>query len=354
LDRAVESAGVDPAQHEERHRHADEDDVFHLLTLHSIGRATERASEPRHYPSSPEVAHCRLQGDAVPGLQRAVEARPLRTDPSSAREGVTLACEKSAATTKASAPFLPLSATSMALLDRTQHAAGSSRRASLVLLVAASATLASCTTRRHPGPNDAYQDPRVSAAVWNHYFEDDGRGEIYQQRRAIVKLAAAKPGMRVADVGAGTGLFSMLLSDAVGPDGVVYAEEVVDRFSHYIAERAERERRTNVVSVQGTETGIGLPPGSIDLAFLCDVYHHFEQPTPMLASIRRALREGGELLLVDFIREPGRSPAWVFEHVRASEAAVTREIEAAGFTRVAADHDFHDSYALRFRRAEAR
>ena len=116
----------------------------------------------------------------------------------------------------------------------------------------------------------------------------------------------------------------MLLGDAVGPDGVVYAEEVVDRFSRYIAERAEHEKRTNVVSVLGTETGIGLPPRSVDLAFLCDVYHHFDRPNAMLASIRGALRDGGELFVVDFIREPGRSPEWVFEHVRASEATVTQ------------------------------
>jgi len=212
----------------------------------------------------------------------------------------------------------------------------------------------SCAPRRHPGPNDAYRDPRVSAAVWNHFFEDDGRGEIYTQRYAIVKLAAVKPGMRVADVGAGTGVFSMLLSDAVGPDGVVYAEEVVDRFARYTAERAQRERRANVASVLDTETGLGLPPQSVDLAFLCDVYHHFDQPQAMLASIRSALRDGGELFLVDFIREPGRSPDWVFEHVRASEATVTREILSAGFTLVAAHHDFNDSYALRFRRAGAR
>jgi predicted methyltransferase len=194
----------------------------------------------------------------------------------------------------------------------------------------------------------------VSAAVWNHYFEDDGRGEIYLQRRAIVKLAAARPGGRIVDVGAGTGVFSMLLSDAVGPDGVVFAEEVVDRFSSYIAERAEHERRTNVVSVLGTETGIGLPPRSVDLAFLCDVYHHFDHPAEMLASIRSALRDGGELFLVDFIREPGRSPDWVFEHVRASEATVTREIVAAGFMLIGADHSFHESYALRFRRMDSR
>ena len=78
-------------------------------------------------------------------------------------------------------------------------------------------------------------------------------------------MAAVKPGMAVADVGAGTGLFTMMLSDAVGPQGRVYAEEVIDRFSRYLAERAVREGRANVVSVVGTERSVGLPPASIDL-----------------------------------------------------------------------------------------
>jgi len=64
-----------------------------------------------------------------------------------------------------------------------------------------------------------------------------------------------------------------------------------------------------------------------------------------------ARRPDGELFLVDFRREPGRSPAWLLDHVRAGEAEVQREIVAAGFTLVAADHDLHDNYALRFRRA---
>jgi predicted methyltransferase len=209
-----------------------------------------------------------------------------------------------------------------------------------------------CAPRQHAGPNDAYRDPRVGAEVWNHYFEDNGRGEIYQQRQTILRLAAVKPGMRVADVGAGTGLFSMMLSDSVGPEGIVYAEEVVDRFSRYIAERAYRERRPNVVSVLGTERSVGLAPSSIDLAFLCDVYHHFESPQDMLASIRQSLRPGGRVLVVDFKREPGRSADWVFDHVRAAQDVVAREFGQAGFVPMPADQPLRDSYVLRFQRSE--
>ncbi len=165
-----------------------------------------------------------------------------------------------------------------------------------------------------------------------------------------MRLAAPKPGAAVVDIGAGTGLFAMMMSDAVGPSGRVYAEEVLEKFSRFIAERAEREHRANVVSVMGTTTEIGLPPESVDFAFACDVYHHFDHPAEMLASIWRALRPDGELFLVDFSRDPGQSPDWILEHVRAGEAQVIQEIDGAGFALLTSNHDLGINYALRFRR----
>jgi predicted methyltransferase len=208
-----------------------------------------------------------------------------------------------------------------------------------------------CVSRR-VGPNDAYHDPRVAAEGWRQLFEGDDR-EIYRKRDLIMKLAAPRSGMTVADVGAGTGLFSMMLSDAVGAEGRVYAEEILEKFSRFIAERAAREDRGNVVSVMGTETGIGLPAESIDLAFACDVYHHFDHPREMLASVRRALRADGELFLVDFSREPGQSPAWILEHVRVGESGVVREVQDSGFVLLSRDHSIGLNYALRFRRSQA-
>lgn len=211
------------------------------------------------------------------------------------------------------------------------------------------AATASCKPRQGT-PNDAYLDPRISAETWDRLFRAEGR-ELYDRRELVMSMVAVRPGMAVADVGAGTGLFTMILSDAVGPQGRVYAEEVIDRFSHYVAERAVREGRANVVSVVGTEHSVGLPPESIDLAFLCDVYHHFAFPAEMLASIRTALRSDGQVFLVEFRREPGQSAPWVFEHVRANEGTVLREFVAAGFVAGSRDDRLRDSYVWTFRRA---
>lgn len=211
-----------------------------------------------------------------------------------------------------------------------------------MLLVAASGC-----GRQSTGPNDAYLDPRVSADDWNRLFTAHGR-ELYDERDLVMHLADVEPGMSVVDVGAGTGAFTTMLSDAVGPTGRVYAEEVIGKFSRFIAEAAADAGRTNVISVVGTESSVGLPPGSVDLAFLCDVYHHFDHPEAILASIRRALRPDGEVLLVEFRREPGSAP-WVYEHVRAGEDEVVREFERAGFARVTRSGALRESYVWRFR-----
>jgi predicted methyltransferase len=218
----------------------------------------------------------------------------------------------------------------------------------LILTVTLAVSGGACRRQLHD-PNDAYRDPKVGAAEWNQLFEGPDR-QIFSERAQIMRLAAVRPGSRVADVGAGTGLFSMLLSDAVGPEGVVYAEEIMPKFAEFVASRASSEHHANVVSVLGTDVSVGLPPASIDLAFLCDVYHHFDHPREMLGSLHRALRPGGQVFLVDYRREPGRSPAWLLEHVRAGELEVVGEVEASGFTLVSRDESLRDSYALRFRR----
>jgi ubiquinone/menaquinone biosynthesis C-methylase UbiE len=156
----------------------------------------------------------------------------------------------------------------------------------------------------------------------------------------------------VADIGAGTGLFAPLLSKAVGPDGTVYAVDIVKDFLAHIERRAAEAGLRNVRTVLCTERSAELPPASIDAAFICDTYHHFEFPRSTMASIRRALRPGGEIVLVDFKRIPGTSSEWILNHVRAGQETVTAEIEAAGFSKIEEIGLLRDNYILRFRRTE--
>jgi ubiquinone/menaquinone biosynthesis C-methylase UbiE len=221
----------------------------------------------------------------------------------------------------------------------------------LLLLPAACAAPPPPEASVKPGVNKEFQQPDLDPAKWVERFEREGR-EVYVERERIVAAAGLRPGMAVADVGAGTGLFVPLLARAVGPSGSVVAVDIVPRFLDLIARRASETGLRNVRTVLCTDRSAELPAGSVDLVFLCDTYHHFEFPKSTLSSLRRALRPGGELLVVDFKRLPGRSSAWILDHVRAGEEEVVAEIEAAGFRR-SGSHDFlKDNYILRFRRTE--
>jgi predicted methyltransferase len=200
-----------------------------------------------------------------------------------------------------------------------------------------------------PGINAELLKPDLSVTQWVERFEREGR-EIYDHREKILGAASIRRGSVVADIGAGTGLFTLLVADAVGPDGKVYAVDIVPAFLQHIEQRAARAGLRNVRTVLCTERSVELPRGSIDLAFLCDTYHHFEFPQNTLASIHRALRPGGELVLVEFKRVPGESSDWVMNHVRAGQEVFTAEVLAAGFKQVEQVDLLKQNYFLRFRK----
>lgn len=180
-------------------------------------------------------------------------------------------------------------------------------------------------------------DPKINArfydadaAEWSTRFEGESR-EIYAKRNALIAASGVKPGMTVADVGAGSGFMAMLFAKAVGPAGSVIASEISKPFTLAIALRAKNEGIGNLSTVIGTQTDTGLPAERVDIVFTSDVYHHFEQVAPTLASIRRALKPGGRFIVVDFERIPGVSRQSTLDHVRAGKETVIEEVLAAGF-----------------------
>ena len=222
------------------------------------------------------------------------------------------------------------------------------RRLSLLLLLLVAVPPILARDGAAPAINRPFVDPDF--ARWVARFERPGR-EVYDQREAIVAASGVRPGMRVADVGAGTGLFTLLFARATGSSGRVYAVDIAPDFVDNILRRARTEELTNVTGVVNSNTDTSLAPDSVDLAFVCDTYHHFEQPDAMLASIRRALVPGGTLVVIDFDRAEGKSSRWVLEHVRAGKAQVVHEIEAAGFHQVADEQILKENFFLRFAKA---
>jgi SAM-dependent methyltransferase len=200
-----------------------------------------------------------------------------------------------------------------------------------------------------PGINEQWKSPNVEPLVAT--LESESR-EIYAQREALAAIVGPRPGAAIADVGAGSGFMVEEFARRVGANGKVYAVDINAKLLERIAQRAQKDGLKNIQTVLTKENSVDLPANSVDIVFVCDTYHHFEYPQASLAGIHRALRPGGQLVIVEFKREPGVSAAWLLDHVRAGEAEFTREIEAAGFelTNVHTPPFLKDNYVLRFRK----
>ncbi len=204
-----------------------------------------------------------------------------------------------------------------------------------------------------PANNDAWKSDDVDPLIAR--LESESR-EIWVHRQRLLEVVAPRPGSVVADIGAGSGFMTLLFARAVGPSGKVVAVDLNPKLLEQIAARARAEDLDNVQTLRTPEDAIPLAPASVDLVFLCDAYHHFEYPESTMRSIHAALREGGELVLVDFERIPGKTEPAMLEHVRAGKEVFRQEILDAGFELVR-EHEvpeFEENYVLRFRKAPRR
>jgi predicted methyltransferase len=151
--------------------------------------------------------------------------------------------------------------------------------------------------------------------------------EAPEQALALIGL---RPGMVVADVGAGSGYMTTRIARIVGPAGKVYAEDIQPAMLRIVQDKAGTEHLANIELVLGTDVDARLPADAIDLALLVDVYHEFQHPQEMLRSIRRSLKTGGQLVLVEYRKEDPTIP--IAPTHRMSVADARTEVEAEGFT----------------------
>ncbi len=180
----------------------------------------------------------------------------------------------------------------------------------------------------NPGINQHYHNPDYER--WVNIFERPGR-EVYDRRHEIVAALNLEPGMTVADIGAGTGLFTRLFAKQVGESGKVYAVDIARNFIDNTLRTAREQGFSNVKGIVNDQHSTHLPYNSIDMAFISNTHHHFEYPQSMLASIRLALRNGGKLVIIDYRKQLGTGSGWAMSHVRADRKTVISEVEAAGF-----------------------
>lgn len=204
------------------------------------------------------------------------------------------------------------------------------------------------------GINDRFKDPELDVSEWIGRFEIESR-EVYSARERVLDICSLKPGMAVADIGAGTGFYSRLFAETVGESGRVYSVDIAPGFLTHIRNRADKEGLTWLTTVQGSDRQTNLPPESVDLIFICDTYHHFEFPADTMTSALKALRPGGILVLIDFERIPGTSREFILGHVRAGKEVFRAEVESAGFQFLGENEvpGFVENYLLRFQKPEA-
>jgi ubiquinone/menaquinone biosynthesis C-methylase UbiE len=137
------------------------------------------------------------------------------------------------------------------------------------------------------------------------------------------------PGMTVADIGAGSGVISLLMAKKIGPTGTVLAVDIQEEMLSVLSKRLKQLNVTNVKPVHGTVKSPSLTAGTVDLALMVDVYHEFNYPYEMLREIAKGLKPGGRVVFVEYRKEDPLVPIKLLHKM--SEAQVKREAGQAEF-----------------------
>jgi SAM-dependent methyltransferase len=160
------------------------------------------------------------------------------------------------------------------------------------------------------------------------WLDREEREREEQPEKAIAQLNL-KPGMMIGDVGAGTGYYSIRMAKLVGPAGSVYANDIQPGMLDKLNAKATEAHVNNIVTVLGSESDPKLPPAKLDLVVMVDVYHELSRPQRMLDGIRRSLKPGGRLVLLEYRKEDPSIPIRP-EH-KMSVDEVKAEVQPEGF-----------------------
>jgi SAM-dependent methyltransferase len=201
--------------------------------------------------------------------------------------------------------------------------------AAVACLLAAASLIAQ--TAAAPGVHPVSGRRYANVMGWQgaEWLERSERGLEEEPDHALDALGALT-GLTVADVGAGSGYFTVRLATRAGPKGRVYANDLQPEMLKLLGARLARENIRNVTLVQGTVDDPRLPASSIDLVLMVDVYHEFSEPQKMLRAIRAALKPGGRVVLLEYRKEDPEVPIRLEHKMSVAEAKM--ELEAEGFT----------------------
>ncbi|MDE0889253.1 MAG: class I SAM-dependent methyltransferase [Phycisphaerales bacterium] len=191
----------------------------------------------------------------------------------------------------------------------------------------------SCEPTRD-GTGRTYFDREI-AQVMGHLaagWLERPKREREERTDLLVRMLELRPGMDVADIGAGSGYFTRRMSPSIEPDGTIFATDIQPEMLEYLDKSLLLEGIQNVVPILGRVDDTGLAQDSVDLILLVDVYHEFDHPWEMARSMHRALRPGGRIALVEYRAGDATVPIKPLHTM--TEAQARLEFEAAGFEMV--------------------
>ena len=200
------------------------------------------------------------------------------------------------------------------------------RIAASVLLVSLVCSATAEAQRRHPVSGRVLAPTMgVAGAGW---LERPEREDEEAPSKALDELGL-QPGMTVADIGAGSGYYSVRMAKRVGPAGRIYATDIQQGMLDIIDRRIQADHLDNITTVLGGFDDPKLPAASLDLAIMVDVYHELQSPQAFLQKLRGALKPGGRLVLLEYRKEDPKIP--ILEVHKMSVKEVQAELEAEGF-----------------------
>jgi ubiquinone/menaquinone biosynthesis C-methylase UbiE len=182
-------------------------------------------------------------------------------------------------------------------------------------------------------------------AKWVGVFDDPGR-DAWQKPDAVLQALGVAPGMTVADLGAGTGYFSVHLAKAVGDTGKVLAIDVEPKLVDYMKDRAAKAHLAQMVAVLAETDDPKLPAHGVDLVLVVDTWHHIDDRLHYLAKLAAGLKPDGRVAVVDF--KKGDFPVGPPDAHKLEAKAVAAEFVEAGWTQASHWDELHYQYVLVF------
>lgn len=177
------------------------------------------------------------------------------------------------------------------------------------------------------------------------WLDREGRDRVQRPEHVLDVLHVA-PGQVVADVGCGSGWFTVRMAKRVGPSGKVYATDIQQEMLAALAKKTKAEKLENVVPVLASEDDARLPKATLDLVLMVDVYHELQKPAATLAQIRAALKPNGRLALVEYRGEDPKVDIKPDHKMTLDQ--IRKELAANAFSFVANDESLPEQHIVMF------